>query len=348
MFGYLAALEDYFELWYVKSILIMLMAVGGFISFNFTLALVQKNLGKNKPWFKIILVALRAPGLMLIIGLGSIEVLHIALEVMKYKKITIITNLQTGLLVSILTWFCFRAIDEAEQYLLRIGHLYERKVDETAISAMGNIVKIAIGAIAALVFMDLLGISTQGLVAFGGASGIVMGLASKDVLANIMGALTIYLDQPFKIGDWIKIMEKDIEGDIQSIGIRCTVMQTFDKRPLYVPNAIFAQAVIENISRMSHRRIDVMLRVSHQDLPKIESLTQAINNILESHVHVDKSQIYKVAFDGSDLVGLNVRIYCFTTQIELGDFLSVKQDILLKVHHAGSVLGCHIAHGLVK
>ena len=65
----------------------------------------------------------------------------------------------------------------------------------------------------------------------------------------------VYLDRPFKVGDWIRSPDKDIEGTVEKIGWRLTTIRTFDKRPLYVPNQVFTNVSVQNPSRMSHRRI---------------------------------------------------------------------------------------------
>lgn len=65
----------------------------------------------------------------------------------------------------------------------------------------------------------------------------------------------IYFDRPFKVGDWIRSPDRQIEGTVERIGWRMTIIRTFDKRPLYVPNSVFSSIVVENPSRMLNRRI---------------------------------------------------------------------------------------------
>ena len=88
--------------------------------------------------------------------------------------------------------------------------------------------------------MQTLGFSVSGVMAFGGIGGIAIGFAAKDLLANFFGALTIYLDRPFSEGDWIRSPDREIEGIVENIGWRLTVIRSFDKRPIYVPNSVFA------------------------------------------------------------------------------------------------------------
>lgn len=62
----------------------------------------------------------------------------------------------------------------------------------------------------------------------------------------MFGGVTIYLDRPFSVGDWIRSPDQEIEGTIEHIGRRRTAIRTFDKRPFYVPNSAFTKISVEN------------------------------------------------------------------------------------------------------
>ena len=113
--------------------------------------------------------------------------------------------------------------------------------------------------------LQSLGVSVSGLLAFGGIGGIAVGFAARDLLANFLGGLSIYLDRPFTVGDWIRSPDREIEGTVEEIGWRMTRIRTFDQRPLYVPNSIFASVALENPSRMNNRRIYETLGIRYED-----------------------------------------------------------------------------------
>jgi len=75
---------------------------------------------------------------------------------------------------------------------------------------------------AALVILQNLGFSISGVLAFGGVGGIAVGFAAKDLLANFFGGLTVYMDRPFVVGDWVRSPDKNIEGTVEHIGWRLT------------------------------------------------------------------------------------------------------------------------------
>ena len=92
--------------------------------------------------------------------------------------------------------------------------------DETTVTAIAKLARVSIVITAALMAMQTLGISISGVLAFGGIGGIAVGFAAKDLLANFFGGLVIYLDRPFKVGDWIRSPDRDIEGTVVKIGWR--------------------------------------------------------------------------------------------------------------------------------
>ena len=93
----------------------------------------------------------------------------------------------------------------------------------------------------------------------------------------------IYFDKPFKIGDWIRSPDRSIEGTVETIGWRLTVIRTFDKRPLYVPNSVFTNIAVENPRRMSNRRINETIGVRYDDMKSVSKIVDDIKAMLSSH-----------------------------------------------------------------
>jgi MscS family membrane protein len=178
--------------------------------------------------------------------------------------------------------------------------------------------------------LQILGVHIAGILAFGGFSGIAVGFASKDLLANFFGAMMIYMDKPFKVGDWISSPEKPIEGEVDSIGWRQTKIMTFEKRPIYVPNSLFSVIIVENPSRMSHRKIEEKILIKHSDFDKINKITDDIKEFLINYPKIDNSQRVTANLITVSHMALEIQIYCYTTHIDSISFGKLKQEILLK------------------
>ncbi|MDW3125364.1 mechanosensitive ion channel family protein, partial [Vibrio sp. 1974] len=166
-----------------------------------------------------------------------------------------------------------------------------------------------------LTIMQAFGLSLSGLLTFGGVGGLIVGLAAKDLLSNFFGGLMIYFDRPFKVGDWIRSPDRQIEGTVERIGWRMTSIRTFDKRPLYVPNSVFSNIVVENPSRMLNRRIYEVVGLRYDDADKVPEIITAVREMLKNHKDIDTRQTLIVNFDTFGPSSLNFFIYTFTKTV---------------------------------
>lgn len=234
-------------------------------------------------------------------------------------------------------WSSVRFIKLIQNYMLN----HKTKMyDKTSVLAFGQIGMAIVVVVGALSLLQTLGVNLAGLLAFGGFSGIAVGFAAKDLLANFFGAVMIYLDKPFKVGDWIRSPEKDIEGDVESIGWRQTKIMTFEKRPIYVPNSFFSTIVIENASRMTHRRFNEIVGIRYDDISQANNIVDGIKSYLLEHPKIDNSQSLVVGVVKFAASSVDIMIYCFTTTSTLADFSKVRHEILLS---AANIIAKHNA-----
>ncbi len=236
--------------------------------------------------------------------------------------------LRIGIVV-LLTWFLVRLVKYGEQNFLAPDD--GKPADPTTVMAVGKLLRISIVITAALVLLQTLGYSISGVLAFGGIGGIAVGFAAKDLLANFFGSLMIYLDRPFKVGDWIRSPDQNIEGTVEEIGLRLTRIRTFDKRPLYVPNQTFTHISVENPSRMLNRRIYETIGVRYEDVSKLPAIVDDVRTMLENHEEIDTDQTLIVNFNEFANSSLNFFVYTFTKTINWVHFHQVKQDVLLQI-----------------
>lgn len=237
---------------------------------------------------------------------------------------------QIGLIAS-LTWFLLRLTHGVEQNLFQLSQKNEDAVDRTTVDAIGKLVRISILITASLVILQEMGVSISGVLAFGGIGGLAVGLAAKDLMANFFGGLTVYLDRPFKVGDWIASPDRSIEGTVEKIGWRMTTIQRFDKRPIYVPNATFTTITVENPSRMSHRRIYETIGLRYDDIAVVEDIVAKVKQMLTKHPEIDATQTLIVNFNEFAGSSLDFFVYAFTRTTNWIKYHEVKQEVLLKI-----------------
>jgi len=207
----------------------------------------------------------------------------------------------------------------------------QSRIDSTTLSALAKLLRLAIIISGVLVALPTIGIEITALLAFGGVGGIAIGFAAQDLLSNFFGGLMIYMDRPFAIGDWIRSPDREIEGTVESIGWRLTVVRTFDKRPLYIPNSVFNTLALENPSRMSNRRIKETIGLRYEDASKMGAIVADVKAMLQQHEEIDSSQTLIVNLNSYAASSLDFFIYTFTKTTNWIRFHEIKQDVMLKI-----------------
>lgn len=249
---------------------------------------------------------------------------------------------EVGLIV-IISWTLIRLITFVEVNIIRQQEIRGKQVDQTTADAVSQILRVSIIITSALVILQTLGFNISAILAFGGIGGVAVGFAAKDLLANFFGGLMIYLDRPFAIGDWIRSPDRSIEGTVEKIGWRLTSIRTFDKRPLYIPNSMFANISVENPSRMTHRRIYETIGLRYDDIKHLPEIISDVKEMLSSHPEIDTTQTMIVNFNNFAASSLDFFVYTFTKTTNWIKFHEVKQDVLLKITDIISKHGAEIA-----
>ena len=242
-----------------------------------------------------------------------------------------------------LAWFLFRFIQNAARNIVAMREKNGEEVDFTTIDALSKLARLVVIIIATLMAMQTLDFSISGVLAAGGIGGIAIGFAAKDLLANFFGGLTIYLDRPFSVGDWIRSPDKDIEGTVEYISWRHTRIRAFNKNPLYVPNALFTTIVVENPSRMTNRRIKETIGIRYEDINAMGAIVADVKAMLKNHAEIDATKTLIVNFNTFGPSSLDFFIYTFTKTTDWVHFHEVKQDMLLKVAEIIDRHGAQIA-----
>jgi len=240
-------------------------------------------------------------------------------------------------------WFFWRLIKESCQCYLGQQRESDEPIDYTTVDAISKLGRLIIFVGTVLALMQTFGFSVSGLLAAGGIGGIAIGFAAKDILANFFGGLTIYMDRPFVVGDWIRSPDKDIEGTVEKISWRYTQIRRFNKNPLYVPNAIFTTIMVENPSRMTNRRIKETIGIRYADIGVMAMIVADVKAMLIAHDDIDNNQTLIVNFNAFNASSVDFFIYTFSRTVVWHEFHAVKQDILLKIADIIAKNGAEIA-----
>jgi len=277
-----------------------------------------------------LLKALKTPLRLAIWLLG----LSLLVEILSHNGMPISTGLGPEMrrfgTILIIAWTGLRLITVAEDWITspRKGR---KQMDRTTADALAKLFRLILFVLVGLTLLQSAGVSISGILAFGGVGGIAVGFAARDLLANFFGGLMIYMDRPFRVGDWIRSPDKDIEGTVEHIGWRLTRIRTFDQRPLYVPNATFTNIAVENPSRMFNRRIYEHIGVRYSDVGRVKGIVDDIRDMLLHHEEIDTDKTLIVHLNRFGPSSMDIMVYTFTKTTQWVKFHGIKQDVMLSI-----------------
>jgi MscS family membrane protein len=332
------------ETWmYEVFAVVLAVLIAAFIARSILVKLADKAEASHNPWDDALVNAVRRPLRYTILIVGISYAAEIAGTQTDAALFQYINPIRHVLIILMISWALISFVARFENATIKQKLQDNQAVDRTSIHAIGKLIRTAIFITTALIILQTLGFSVSGVLAFGGIGGIAIGFAAKDLLANFFGGLMIYMDRPFTVGDWIRSPDRQIEGTVESVGWRLTTIRTFDKRPLYVPNSIFATIAVENPSRMSHRRIYETIGLRYEDVPQMERIVVDVKSMLKEHDEIDQSQTMIINFNAFSESSVDFFVYTFTKTTDWAYYHKVKQDVLLKISDIIVKSGAEIA-----
>ncbi|MFZ4673730.1 MAG: mechanosensitive ion channel family protein [Chlamydiia bacterium] len=230
--------------------------------------------------------------------------------------------------ISTLILSLYRLIGGLETRFINGQYLFSH-VDLTSVRAISRISRVTLTIFAILLLLPVFHIPVSGILAFGGAAGVGISFAAKDLLANFFGGFTVMLDRPFSLGDKIRSIDQNFEGYVEHIGWRSTRIRTEDKRPLYIPNASFLTIAIENISKAISKRIEKSFLVDPRKMDNIRAAVQELTGQLKKHAGVDQKELISVHLTLLTQIAPQVKLICYTKRVDQAEYEALVQDLLL-------------------
>lgn len=206
-------------------------------------------------------------------------------------------------------WSGYRMVDVIGNYLIGKAAQTETKFDDLLAPLITRAMKVMV-VIGGLVFLaDIFAIEIDKIMAGLGLGGLAFALAAKDTISNIFGSITILVDRPFQIGDWVTIGKAD--GVVESVGIRSTRIRTFYDSLITIPNSELINAQIDNYGARTYRRIYTYVNISYNTPPdKIDAFCEGIRELIRKHPCTRKD-FFIINLDKFDAYSLGIIVYCF-------------------------------------
>ena len=171
---------------------------------------------------------------------------------------------------------------------------------------VGRLSSLAILVVGALAILGSFGASWTGLLTVLSAGTLAVGLAIQDVLRNFVAGLFLLLERPFRVGDSIRV--RDIEGEVQGIDIRTTIVRSTQGSLIMIPNAIVFSEVLTNRSHSGTRRLDLQIEATQGNVFDIErAISTALDDVPAVHQPIPAPVIRTMTAEGIS-VGLSILV----------------------------------------
>lgn len=209
-------------------------------------------------------------------------------------------------------WALFRAVEPLGVSLNHLVGRFGAGIGDDLRQFFIRGVKTLIVVIGGVIILENWGIDVSAFLGGLGLAGMAVALAAKDSVANIFGGLTIFADNLYKRGDWIET--PDLEGTVEVVGLRATKVRTFAKALVTMPNAQIVDSPVINWSRMTHRRIKMVIGLEYRTTAKqMEAIVDKLRDFLKNDKDVaqtDVAQMVHLSDFGAS--SINIDLYYFT------------------------------------
>lgn len=235
---------------------------------------------------------------------------------------------------SVYVYFAFKALhDVLSFYLVNPGRFETGKDQDVLTPFFLRMSKVMVMAIALFTIASLWDFNLNGFFTAIGLTGVALAFGIRDTLAHIFSGMSVALDKPFQIGDWVMTGDEKIDGTIEDINLRSTLIQTSDKGLVYVPNSYLVNRPIYNLSKRTQRKVELNLFLSTANSEeKIVQFVETLREQIALHPKTLK-EIIHVAVDEIRPSACRVLIRYFVKTNDTEVMLQVRQDILFVAKH---------------
>ena len=210
----------------------------------------------------------------------------------------------------------------------------------TTLAAAGFLAKLLVWTVFLLAALQNLGVNVTGLVAGLGVGGIAVALAVQNILGDLFASLSIVLDQPFVIGDFVIV--GDHLGTVEHIGLKTTRIRSLSGEQIIFANSDLLKSRIRNYKRMFERRVVFSLGVTYQTShDKLAGLPDVLKGIIEAQEGVRFDRAHFQAFGDSALL---FEIVYYVLDPDYNRYMDIQQAINLAIHRRFEVDGVDFAY----
>lgn len=182
-----------------------------------------------------------------------------------------------------------------------------------------------------LAVLGILGVPVTVLATAGGLGAAAVAFGAQSVVSNSLTGFSLYVNRPFVVGDFIDIPSEELSGEVEKIGWFYTQLRTYDRQPVFIPNAIFGRQSVINVSEIDNRRLIIDFSVTYSDRKHIPGICKELTERLHHHPSINPAQDLLAVFSGYGASSLDCKLICCGTTSDRVEALHLQHDLLLLI-----------------
>jgi MscS family membrane protein len=239
----------------------------------------------------------------------------------------IVDTINRTLITILIFWLIHQIVEPISYILSGLDKMLTRELIGWIIKSL----KILIFILGLAAVLELWGIKIGPIIAGLGLFGVAVALGAQDLFKNLISGILVLLEKRFKIGDWI-LVEGIIEGIVEKIGFRSTVLRKFDKSLAIIPNFQFAENAVINISETTNWRIDWAITLQYDTtVNQLKKIRNEIENHIKKSDDFDNAVGIAVRVEKFSDSSIDMRVRCFTTSNSFSTWLEVKEKLAIEI-----------------
>jgi len=238
-----------------------------------------------------------------------------------------IDNLNKSLITILIFWFLHQSVQPITYLLGGLEKLLTRELIGWVVKAL----KVIIFILGAAAVLDLWGIKVGPVIAGLGLFGVAVALGAQDLFKNLISGILVLVEKRYRVGDWI-IVEGIIEGIVERIGFRSTIIRKFDKSMAIIPNFQFAENALINISETTNWIISWVITLQYNTtVEQLKQIRDEIEKYVTTHKDFKTSLGHAVRVDKFSDSSIDMYIRCFTVTDDWDEWLAVKERLAIEI-----------------
>ena len=210
---------------------------------------------------------------------------------------------------------------------------FESKISKPLVDWTLKGLKILVIVLGTVAILELWGIRVGPVIAGLGLFGVAVALGAQDLFKNLISGIMILMEKRFTVGDVI-LVSGEVEGVVEQIGFRSTLVRRFDSTPVMVPNYKFAEQSVTNYTRRHHRRIRWLIGLEYRTtIDQLKKIRDEISTLIEKDNNFAKNQnaSFYVRIDSFSDSSIDMLVQTFTVTNEWAEFLKIKENLAVKI-----------------